>query len=247
MSASPSGGLLGKTHHNDLFGYDDLVCPRHGGGTNQALRRDVQLNADVFQGLFLIKTFEEYVRLSGLFYPTFNIAAAETKRSETNEIPNSLNFNDLESQLSSDTQPDVMNWMDNVGNPANSQIGLTDLQDFMTSHWGDFGETTVVDPMENIQFTTVAGIGSQDTNSLLATTAPASSTNWATSFAPIILQEQAGSNDLHKSPDFTPQTSSKAILSPIISEEGDDTSSVPVPRNSRLATPLSIHLVKKSV
>lgn len=51
MSASPSGELLGKSHHDDHFGYDDVVGPGHGGGTNQALRRDVQQNADVIQGL----------------------------------------------------------------------------------------------------------------------------------------------------------------------------------------------------
>lgn len=180
-------------------------------------------------------------------YPISSIVGAEIITSETNTVPMSLDCNDLEIRLSSDTPMGVTSWMDNVGYSANTQIGLGNVHESVASNWFEVAETAFIDPMENMRFTAIAGIGSQDTNSLLAPTAPVPPTEWATSLAPLALGEQRMPNETHESPHITAQTMSKTAISSIKLDEDDGSPNIPTPRNNRLATPISIHLTETFV
>ncbi|KAK7995153.1 hypothetical protein PG990_013926 [Apiospora arundinis] len=165
MSASPSGGLLGRLHGDYRLPYDNhLVYPGHCGGTNQALTRDVQQNADVYQGLanYYSSTFPPFA-LQSQYTNTIPGAGWSTNAIAPEPIINDISSSPLAYNLA--TSPLFSDTRLGATNPTEDTWLLwnTDPNRFKMDELGD-GATKVAisEPLSNTQSNSFADIGDID-------------------------------------------------------------------------------------
>ncbi|KAK7993734.1 MT-A70-domain-containing protein [Apiospora arundinis] len=217
MSASPSGGLLKESHDDYRLHYDNhLVYPGHGGGTNQALRRDVQLNAEVYQGLdnLYSSAFPPF----GMQFPSADIfpgvdgsanaVAHDFIAKDTFWSQSPYNFTTTTPFLDSQLGP--MNRNENTWIPWNADLNRFNMGELVDGA----AEATIPEPASNTQSSAFANIGNIDWESVPGISIQSPSSEMATPATAAVTEMLLVSDNTPEDAGASPERAPDSSLSP---------------------------------